>query len=652
MLKSFYTLGVTSIEPPINAPGAEIELNFDVDDPASVQVKVSNDWDFGNIPSQIILKHIAGGNSGGPGIYEGLPIKWDIEDKNGRINILDHYLDLTNPDTLIDCDRIIATSRARGGIDWLNDITNNVYYNILLKNGTITSNDYIQVPYVISGIPDYKETAIAILTAYAILSTLRDMRKEMLKVIADISSITSAIAGILKALILIVWIIATLLVIIQLIINIKDTLIQSIKYHAGMRLQRLLEAGATAIGLKFVSTIFNDPIYRDTIIIPAKFETLDDISDLDNRGFSKPTTKSNGYFDGSYRELLAISKDMFNAKLVIIGKELHLERKDTNVAQAKYKLPDIKLEPFRNNANELIANYAIEFRVDERDENTIDQYKGTITNVLTQPKKIVNSDMVLMKGAKTVSIPFALVKRKKTLTRVEKMMDNLFKDYPILVNAVVLVLNAIIVIRNRIIKRIKKFLKRLKTIGIKIQFKPKPLKQIPFVNAQTIEQRINMMLLSSDDFQVPKIGTFDISNETTKKEKSTDAVSIWNNLLNNIVSGTTLARQTKAKETNDTDWAADTLYEKFHFINSHAPSSGNPKGNQWDRHEVLIPHFCKEDLLKINNNNNVIFTHDGRVAKIETLTWNLHDEVASGTIRIHQTYTKNLTTKTVTPDGF
>jgi len=608
MLKSFYTLGVTSIEPPINAPGAEIELNFDVDDPASVQVKVSNDWDFGNISSQIILKHIAGGNSGGPGIYEGLPIKWDIEDKNGRINILDHYLDLTNPDTLIDCDRIIATSRARGGIDWLNDITNNVYYNILLKNGTITSNDYIQVPYVISGIPDYKETAIAILTAYAILSTLRDMRKEMLKVIADISSITSAIAGILKA--------------------IKDTLIQSIKYHAGMRLQRLLEAGATAIGLKFVSTIFNDPIYRDTIIIPAKFETLDDISDLDNRGFSKPTTKSNGYFDGSYRELLAISKDMFNAKLVIIGKELHLERKDTNVAQAKYKLPDIKLEPFRNNANELIANYAIEFRVDERDENTIDQYKGTITNVLTQPKKIVNSDMVLMKGAK------------------------LFKDYPILVNAVVLVLNAIIVIRNRIIKRIKKFLKRLKTIGIKIQFKPKPLKQIPFVNAQTIEQRINMMLLSSDDFQVPKIGTFDISNETTKKEKSTDAVSIWNNLLNNIVSGTTLARQTKAKETNDTDWAADTLYEKFHFINSHAPSSGNPKGNQWDRHEVLIPHFCKEDLLKINNNNNVIFTHDGRVAKIETLTWNLHDEVASGTIRIHQTYTKNLTTKTVTPDGF
>jgi len=214
MLKSFYTLGVTSIEPPINAPGAEIELNFDVD------------------ASQIILKHIAGGNSGGPGIYEGLPIKWDIEDKNGRINILDHYLDLTNPDTLIDCDRIIATSRARGGIDWLNDITNNVYYNILLKNGTITSNDYIQVPYVISGIPDYKETAIAILTAYAILSTLRDMRKEMLKVIADISSITSAIAGILKALILIVWIIATLLVIIQLIINIKDTLIQSYKRYS------------------------------------------------------------------------------------------------------------------------------------------------------------------------------------------------------------------------------------------------------------------------------------------------------------------------------------------------------------------------------------------------------------------------------------
>ncbi|MAF43744.1 MAG: hypothetical protein CMI54_06215 [Parcubacteria group bacterium] len=651
MTKVIHKIGDTVIEPPVNNPGMEVELNFDADDPDAVQISVSNDWDFEKQASYIINAHITKGLNGGVGVFEGLPYTIQVQDSNSTETILDHYIDTADPEALYECDRISITSREKGGVDWLNNRAGNIMYKTLIEdeNSGISTDDYVHIPYVISSIPNYKETAISMLTAFVVVSSIRDMVKEIEKVVAEIGTIISAIGGILKLVFIILWIIATLIAIVKLIKDITDSLVGSIKYHAGMRWKTLLEAGARAVGMEFKSTIFEDPIYRDTIIIPAKLETLEDIDKPEKRGFTKPSTKSNGYFDGSFRDLLAISKDIINGKIVCVDNEIRLERRDTNTSKANYKLPDIELRQHRTNAGELVSNYTIQLRDDISDENTIDKYSGTISTVITEPKVIRNPDAVLMRGEKTVDIPFARVVKKEGLTPVENILDSIYTSHPKIVNNIITTVNVILFIRNLMIISIKAVLNKLKIIGINIRFNPKKIDYIRFVSAGTMKQRIGIMSLSADYFQVPKIGSFDIAVNSTKETSTTGSPFDVFGILDPFKVQKTSV-QTKTKSTNDTDWSADNIYSKFHFINSFVPQSGNELGNQWLRYETEVP-FCKEDFLKVKN-NNLIFDKDNRVGKIESLTWNPFNERAKISFRIQETYTKNLEEKIITPNGF
>lgn len=611
---------------PVNLPDFELELNYDSDDPDALQIQVSNNWEFGEDGAKIINDHISRGLSGGVGMFEGIPYTVTIQDGDKSLLVLDSYIDLTDPANVFECDYAEVNSIERGGVDWLNDKADNVLYNILLENKTITEADKVQVPYVVSSVPDYKATAIASLTAYAVFSEIRAMIKELRDVLADLTGVTNAAAGVAKAVFLVVYIIASIVALIKLIQEIKDSLIQPVKYHAGMRLQKLLEAGAESIGMKFKSTLFNSYAYRNAVIIPAKRETVADLKKVGLRGFTTPSDKSNGYFEGTYRELLIIVKDLINGKFTIIGNTIHLERRDKNLfgENATYRLPPVEMREVRYNTDELISNHEVLFRSDLSDENTIANYSGTVMQAVTSPRTVINNDMTTVKGVKRTEIPLARGIRKTEFTVIEKLIDTILKQvYPIIF-VVVVVANILITIRNVIISVIQAVLNALRFIGINIPFSPEPMPPIPYPEPTAIENRIGMLLLSNDYFEVPKILTLDISRDP---------------------------RLTKVNKNNLETWRALNIYKSFYRIDSFVPSNALnlTNANQWERYSTEVT-LCLDDVLKLKNNNH-IFDADNRTGKLETLKWTPYKETASCNFRINKRYTSNLKLKLIEPNG-
>ncbi len=619
------------VEPAVNQNEVEIELNFDVNDPDSKGVVTSNAWEWSRDDSggaaTIINNYVDDGTSGGLGIFEGLPFTSVVQDTTGTVQVYDGYLDLADESTEFACDKVTTTSRLRGGNDWLTDRADNVLFSILECKNEITDADKIQIPYIVSSIPNFREFAIMTLTSFVIVAQVREMGKEIAKVIADVGSITSAIAGIIKVVVLVIHFTLLIIALIKLIKDMKNVLIQPVKYHTGMKLLRQLEAGAQHLGMEFESTIFNDPDIRDAVIIPAKNQTFDNQNGKKGfrflRGNLKPSVTERAYFDGSYGDLLRLCLDAFNAKLILGDNVIKMERVDKNTSQANFVLPDVEQKTKLTNAFEINSNYIIRFATDSTDTNTTDEYKGTIVQIVTSPKAIKNKDMVLMKGLKRVSIPLALAKRKEELTSIEKVFKTLANAVGPLVNGVITIINGIINLRATIISKIRKFLKRLKTIGIKISFNPRTLSTIPSFDPDKIENRIGMMKLSADFFTRPKILSLDIASTP---------------------------RQTKIKANNRTIWSGKGLWDNFHFVNSFVPGKGRRNANQWLRFSAVIADFCAAQFLLVKD-NNLIFDRDNNIGKIESLLWNLKKSTANISWRVNKLFTSNLQETITEPDG-
>ena len=598
------------------------ELNFDVDDPNSKGVVTTNALDLEPVGSKIVNDWIASGD-----IFQGIPYTETVEDDNGSDMVFDGYADPSTPGASFECDNVKISTRVRGGNDWFGDKADVVYFNILESQGFITDADKIQIPYVVSSIPDLKAVAIASLTAFVVTQEIKRTISDLKNLTLELGNFMTALAAILKIIFYIAYVTILFISLLKLILEIKNALIQPIKYHVGMKYETLLIAGCKFLDLKFESSIFKDDFYKDTIILPKKTEPFDNSAEAGIlsaiRGNMTPNVDERGYFEGSFGELLRISKDIFNAKIILKDGKLILERVDKKITNSNYVLDPVEQRISGTNAFEIESNYAIAFRTDLSEENTIDRYKGTTVRAITALKTVKSKDMDLMRGSKRVDIPFALGKEKQSLTKVEQRLSDFFTNNCRLASGIVGGLNGVIRARNKIVKVIGKILKALKVIGIKIKFNSAPIPQLPPFDCGFIETRLGMLLLSNDYFQVDKIMSLDIAGNP---------------------------KETNLKSDNSARWSGIELLNKFHRLNLFPPNSEFPTGNQYRRYDSGDIKFCKEDFDLIKN-NRTIFTNDGRKAIIETATWN--PEVNTGRIkyRVPELLTNKLKVTIFEPDG-
>lgn len=616
---------------PNNYEELAISLNFDADNPTA-RVGV-NEWEFGvgsktsTDGANLSNIHIKDGLNNGVGVFEGKPFQIYV---NNDL-VFDGYLDLST--ATISCEKVIAEAIESADIDWLNLVADSFNIELLVdpklptKSRINPLSDYIPIPYVISEVPDIKNTILTILTTTSVTIQLSDQLQTLIEHLVSASNPFEG-TGAIRVALRIAYIVSLIAILINLIKQVFNLIIQPIKYHYAMNVKTLCEKGAAYLGMNFESDILNSSSYKNMVIIPEKYEQEVNDDKDGVYGTLEPNLldaiKSKAFYKGTFGDLLRQLKLMFKAKVFITGNTIKLIREDKATSQSTYQIPPIDIEEYSFNAEEFYANYNLSFSTDANDKNTIQEYTGTELIVHTIPKKIVNKTMVLSKGNEKIKINFALAKRKRTLSIPEKIFKAFFKSLDAVLGAITKVVNSVIRAINKVIRLINKIKKALKTIGINWNIKAKRLKPLRLTSlASLIEDRIGMLKMENDFVTVPKILVIDKASNP---------------------------RYTKIAGNNESVLSADILWNKFHSISSF-DSEQYADHNQHIKKTISVTNFCYEDYLKVKN-NNFIYDSDGvSKGRIDLLEWNPIQETARIDYRINQVYTKNLKTVKIIPNG-
>lgn len=632
-LTTQFYINEIAVNPTENWRGMSLQLNFDKENGPVEQVTI-NDWDLVNENADIINNYIDAGVTGGPGILEGLPFRVDVYRGNVLEKPHNGYLDLSD-DPQLSKDICRVKSKERKKTDWLNDVADGFTFELLAQSpsdpGYITSADYKYMPYVINSIPDYKDAAVAILTVYVLETQIKDAIEKITELIAELANPFEAVTAILRAAFYIAYVSTLIIAIVKLIKDIVALIVQPVKYHAVMSVKTLLEKGCAHLGLTFRSSIFENTIFAKAVIMPEKY--MNPANQTDNRilGFTVATPgQQEGFFKGTFGNLLRFLKTQFNAKVVINdSNELYFERRDYNITTPLYQIPDASkggiYQPFHGtNASEFRANYYVKFQTDSIEKNTFQEYTGTGYQVTISPDHVVNQDLVLMKGLETKEISFSLAKRKTDLTVPEKIIKAFLDVLSALTNTLITVVNTVISIVNAITGAINSVIHALGVIGIHINFQIGSIPSLSFTNlGNIIDNRINMMKLETDFTSGAKIFLMD---EGTQPKF---------NKLNAL---------------NESVMSAEFMYEHYHYINSFYPTTDKPNGNQYIIKTYPRVPFSIQDYQNVKDNNNCT-DFDGTPAIIESIEWNPYDQVAAIRARISKLLTNNLVQTILIPDG-
>lgn len=699
----FY-LNDVAVDAPANWQSLLIELNFDSDAP-DARVTI-NDWEWIRENSDTINSWIADGLTGGVGIFEGIPFRIELG-KSGTIEQLyNGYLDLST--SQIECNQVTATAKERLGIDYINDIADSFSFEYLNTKAKLGSNGqtmlpftdrYVYVPYVISTVPSAQEAILAAVSLITLLIELQNALSSLLKHISGIA--TFSWSDLFKIVIHVAYIAFLFATIIRVIQDLFNAIIQPVKFHAGMKIKDLCEIGSDWMGFDFASeTILELEEFADLVLLPQKYnmpinEDIDFIQGFtDVSSISQTATGStqigqneeNGYYNGTFGQLLRDLKTMFNAKVIIQESStgdrptLRLERIDYSTSENLYNLPPIdNNDAYRFNVNDFNANYLVEFSLDSAEKNTFLDYRGTVYQSTAKPITVDNSDLVIMKGLNSVAIPYALGKRKETLTVPEKILLPIINEIEQIINSIALLVNGVVftawVAGNVMITQINNIIDAVNGLpgGTDIPNIDTNLlgeiSELPFIDINNTagdpNERIGMLLLENDFINVPKI-----IKVNTVAEQSTPPV-ITGNILGfefsfseylefggNVVYSDVDYKANILNVDNATILSAENIYKKFHYINSFVPTDvsdtdDNPLTpqlhNQWKLYEFENVPFCFEDYLKVKNDNKIIFVD--KFGLVEGIEWNIFNETAKITFRVNELYTLNLENVELIPLG-
>lgn len=594
---NFY-LQNNQINPPKNWTEIGIECNFQDGEFKSQQVTI-NDWDFVRENIDVIQGWISAGY-----IFEGMPFRIEeVQETNGNIiTIFDGFLDLTEM-TKFDEYGIVAKSKQRYSIDWLNDTAAGFGFDFLASAeiGLITNADYIDIPYIISAIPNYKESAMAIISLTLSSQMLLTSASEITATLLALTSDPLSYGEVLRLISQIINFTISIVVIIKLIQKIFDLLIQKIKYHKGIKLRTLFEKGCQFLNLTFDSSVVPDDWY----ILPKKYVVPPNPNSSDGLGILGAFTPNEfpqfGYPKESFSEFIIKMKDLFNGKVLMnesLG-NLRFERRDFSTIVPSYIMPPVENTSYELNTNEFISNLLIEFNTDVSESNTITQYKGAGYQITQRPINVINPENILMKGLRMVNLQYALGKRKTELTTVENLFDNLLEALDAVLMPFIFAINVAIAVANALIDVINDFIDFVE-IAVSFDFPNIPnIIPIEYTGFGLVfDNRIGMLLLEHDYFMQDK-----------------------------------LLRLTPDGKLTETQPSAKLLYDNYYNIEI--------LNNQWKLQNFETVPFTTTDYLAVKDNPNA-FDINGMPIKLESVIYSPWNKIASVKTRVQYTYSTNI----------
>jgi hypothetical protein len=294
----------------------------------------------------------------------------------------------------------------------------------LESEGYITTADKVQVPYNLNYIPDGVVLVTLGISTFMMARELYYFIKEGALTAAFAALVITSPLAIINALLVIAYFVGVVIAITNLIQQIFQEIYSVTRYHTGVRFKTLMERACNYLGVSFASSIFDDPKWANAVYIPTKTERGRINSNVYQNG--TPHSNDNGwYFFGQFLEN---AQTFFNAEYRISNGVLRFERWDwwqqtaTLTLDDNWTNQDRLINEIGNNANEFVGGYTMSFQFDQKDQNTFDNFNGTVYDVITENVSGIGADYENDGGALMIEFPLARGTRKDSLTRFEEVL--------------------------------------------------------------------------------------------------------------------------------------------------------------------------------------------------------------------------------------
>lgn len=423
---------------PVNAPELSLSANWETGEGQEESEISLTSIEFAMEDAKLLNQKVADGLTGGPGIFEGVPYKINLNSKT----IFNGMVDLTNDASFVDCEKVIAEIVKEDGVDWLSEVADGISFGSMANNKEIVASDYVVVPYVLNYRPEAFIVGQLLITSFLLTKELIQGVKDTSNAIADlveasvpsigltgpVYNIGAIISASLRVVAQVIYTTSIVIALISIITDLIEQFFPPVRRYNGMTFKRMFEVGLASLGLTFQSTIFNSLPFSTFTFLPVKSKR-GGIGGSAN-GVGHPNINSSIYNFGDFiRQMI----QTFNADYKIVNGVFIFERRDYWKGSSSYVLPDVetnqtkRLSEFTYNTSEFVKNYFIAFQTDIQDQNTLENFKGNNYQIISEPITIVNKKNILGKGLTSIRPPFARGFRKTKLTTYEVLMKKVAK---------------------------------------------------------------------------------------------------------------------------------------------------------------------------------------------------------------------------------
>jgi len=382
---------------------------------------------------------------GALGAFEGMPFELILYNNQSQQISFKAFLDFYSNYEELTFDGKVNTSLLKeDSIDNLFSKLESLTYGYLEEINVFTQSDYVTVPYVVEKKFNLFELVITSVTTFLMYKELYEAITKTIDNANKLATSTIPMPGvggtgpvlstnipaiIYAALSLVIQIIYTTLILIAVIELSKqlfNSLVPPKRDHKAILLKTALTKVAQYLGYGLVAP---EPLFNFIHYLPSNPR----LDEKDNNGFIQSTkgTQSGipNVVDYGYNcsDMFNLAKKLIRGKIAIINGNIHIRPFNDPFWQQNslWQMPDVRIESKRYNLSDLKGTRVIQFSIDQNDEWTIDNYKGTAYEIHTDPITVQNQQAVLLKGLDEVNFNVALGNRKNELNAIEKLLKTL-----------------------------------------------------------------------------------------------------------------------------------------------------------------------------------------------------------------------------------
>lgn len=436
-----FTLNGNRANAPIEWNTIETLATFDKE---AVQANISIDkFTFVNDEATVIRQYIADGLGSGYGIFRGLPLSLEVYNEANHRVIFDGLIDLTDGLEIDEFkNKVKCKLRLRDEMLTLDEKLTCLSYGYLesATKKIFTDGDYAEIQYVVQKKINVMETITTAIMLYIMAKELYEQTYRLSNALADVAAlivtgVTGSVAGALKTVLVAALEVAYTVAIADAVIILAENLINQLipirRKSKCLQMRKALEKVAIYLGWKFQSDITDlDTVYY----LPSNYSW----DETDGSGMISmwvgtpkgiPNTTDYGY---NCIDMFDLAKKLFNGKFAIIDGTLCFYNADSSfwIEQSSYVIPSKQENTYTYNTDELQASRIFSFEVENADEHTISEYKGTSYQVITHPLTPVydiNSpdQDTFIRGLDEVRMGVCLASRKDKAYGIENFIKDM-----------------------------------------------------------------------------------------------------------------------------------------------------------------------------------------------------------------------------------